>query len=173
MIKSSNLFLVGGMGAGKTTVGKYIAQQLNRPFYDTDATIEARTGVEVSWIFDVEGEAGFRERERQMIQELTGLAEIVLATGGGAVLLPENRQLLASRGVVVYLETTVDELVERTAKDKKRPLLRDVATRRDKLTSLLNQRIDLYRELADYTFLTDNRSAKSVGDEIIAVFTRD
>jgi len=160
------------MGAGKTTVGRYLAEQLHRPFYDTDVEIERRTGVEVSWIFDVEGEAGFRERERLIIAELTQLSSIVLATGGGAILLPENRLHLGGRGVVVYLETTVDALVERTAKDKKRPLLRDadnVSVRRKKLTHLLDARRDLYQSLADYSVITDGRSAKSVGDEIIAL----
>lgn len=169
MIRSHNIFLIGGMGSGKTTVGKYLAQQLHHPFYDADEEIELRSGVEISWIFDVEGEAGFREREKQIIEELTKLSPIVLATGGGAVLKPENRQCLASRGTVIYLETSVDALVQRTLKDKKRPLLRDVNTRREKLASLLAERIDLYRSLADYTFSTDERTARSVCEEILAV----
>jgi shikimate kinase len=169
MIRSRNVFLIGGMGSGKTTVGKYLAQQLHHRFYDADEEVELRSGVEISWIFDVEGEPGFREREKQIIEELTRLSPIVLATGGGAILMPENRQCLASRGVVVYLETTVDSLVERTLKDKKRPLLRDVNTRREKLTRLLDERIDLYRGLADYTFSTDARTARSVSEEILAV----
>lgn len=169
MKRSRNLFLIGSMGSGKTTIGKYLAQELNHPFYDTDEEIERRTGVEISWIFDVEGEDKFREREQQMITELTLLTPIVLATGGGAVLRLENRKNLASRGAVIYLETKVESIVQRTLKDKKRPLIRDVNTRTEKLTRLLDERIDLYRALADFIVSTDERSAKSVSDEILSM----
>lgn len=168
MKRSSNLFLIGSMGSGKTTIGKYLAQELNRPFFDTDEEIERRSGVEIGWIFDVEGEEKFREREKQMIEELTLLPSIILATGGGAVLRLENRKNLSSRGTVIYLQTNVESIIQRTMKDKKRPLIRDVNTRTEKLTQLLNERTRLYLDIADFIISTDERSAKMVGDEILS-----
>ena len=111
------------MGAGKSTIGKYLAQHLKLRFADTDTEIEARTGADIPWIFDVEGEAGFREREALVVEEMTTWDDIVLATGGGVVMRPENRQALGARGYVVYLHATVDEQVRRTRRDRRRPLL--------------------------------------------------
>ena len=111
------------MGAGKSTIGKYLAQHLKLRFADTDTEIEERTGADIPWIFDVEGEPGFRDREQQVVEEMTLWDDIVLATGGGVVMRPENRQALAGRGFVVYLRATVDEQVRRTRRDQRRPLL--------------------------------------------------
>ena len=119
-----NIFIVGPMGSGKTTVGKIVAGELFLDFHDTDARIEETTGVTIDWIFDIEGEAGFRKRETTTLKEMVALNSIVLATGGGIVIEEENRELLASRGTVFYLHTPLNIQVERTAKDKDRPLLR-------------------------------------------------
>ena len=113
MLGKRNVFLIGPMGSGKSAVGRLLARLLDAPFYDSDAEIERRTGVDIPYIFEREGESGFREREREIIEELTGLEPIVLATGGGAVLRPENRQRLAEHGHVVYLETSVEQQVQR------------------------------------------------------------
>ncbi|MEE3112277.1 MAG: shikimate kinase, partial [Pseudomonadota bacterium] len=115
-----NLFLIGPMGAGKSTIGRLLAGELSRPFYDSDHAIQDRCGADIPWIFDVEGEQGFRQREIQMIDELTQLTDVVVATGGGAVLREENRRALRDRGTVVYLMTTVEQQLKRTAKDRNR-----------------------------------------------------
>ncbi len=123
MAEKRNIFLVGPMGAGKSTIGRQLAQQLNMEFFDSDQEIERRTGADVGWVFDVEGEAGFRDREEKIINELTEKQGIVLATGGGSVKSRETRNRLSARGVVVYLETTIEKQLARTQRDKKRPLL--------------------------------------------------
>ncbi len=119
-----NIFLIGPMGAGKSSVGKFLAQQLNMDFYDTDEEIEKRTGVEIGWIFDIEGEDGFRKRETAVIKELVRLPNIVLATGGGSILEAENREILNNNGTVIYLEVTLGFQHHRTVNDSRRPLLR-------------------------------------------------
>ena len=116
-----NIFLVGPMGAGKTTIGRLLAKEMKLDFLDSDHEIESKTGANISWIFDMEGEAGFRERESKMIEELSAHKKIVLATGGGAVLSEQNRRFLQSRGTVIYLMTTINQQVERTRRDQKRP----------------------------------------------------
>src|SRR5689334_10038756 len=131
-----NLFLIGPMGSGKTAVGRELARLLQIEFYDSDFEIEQRTGVDIPYIFEREGEPGFRERERDAIEALTAFDNIVLATGGGAVLLPENRACLAARGLVIYLRTSVDQQIERTRHGKHRPLLL-TADPRAKLSELL------------------------------------
>ena len=145
------------MGAGKTTVGKQLAKSLEMDFYDTDLEIEKRSGVRISTIFEMEGESGFRKREAAMIDELTQMQNIVLATGGGAVINPENRQLLASRGTVIYLRASIDDLLQRTQNDKNRPLLQ-TADPRAKLESLFAQRDPLYREVADIIIDTSRQN---------------
>src|SRR5580704_14185413 len=126
MVGKQSVFLVGPMGSGKTAVGKCLARLMSAPFYDSDAQIEQRTGVDISFIFEKEGEAGFRQREREAIEQLTSMNRIVLATGGGAVLLPENRRLLAERVSVIYLMTSVAQQADRVRQGRTRPLLSNV-----------------------------------------------
>ena len=148
---SPNVYLVGPMGVGKTTIGRMLAADLRLEFIDSDVEIEARTGADIPWIFDVEGESGFRKREIEVIDDLTQLSGVLIATGGGAVLADVNRERLASRGVVVYLETTVDMQLKRTKRDRKRPLLRSdlpVAEQRKVLENMKRQRDPLYAEVA-------------------------
>ena len=154
------------MGSGKSAVGKQLARLLRLPFYDSDAEIERRTGVDIPFIFEKEGEAGFRQRESETIEILTAKEPIVLATGGGAVLLPENRRMLAERGRVVYLQTSVSQQVERVRQGRARPLLSNVDPS-DKLTELLRFRAPLYAEIADVTVTTDNRKVRSVAEDIL------
>ncbi len=167
MAEKRNIFLVGPMGAGKSTIGRQLAQLLNMDFVDTDAEIEERAGADISWIFDVEGEEGFRKREERLINELTQRQGIVLSTGGGAVLSKDNRNHLSARGIVVYLETTVEKQYQRTQRDKKRPLLQDVDDPRQVLEDLAKVRNPLYEEVADITLPTDEQSAKVMATQII------
>jgi shikimate kinase len=154
----ANVFFIGLMGAGKTTVGRAIARRLNRLFVDSDHEIETRTGARIPVIFELEGEAGFRVREAQAISELTRRKGIVLATGGGAVLRPENRQALAARGVVVYLRASAHDLWLRTRRDRSRPLLQ-TEDPRARLEALYAARDPLYREIADLVIDTANTSS--------------
>ncbi|MDP3534393.1 shikimate kinase AroK [Halomonas sp. M1] len=161
-----NIFLIGPMGAGKSTIGRLLAGELSRPFYDSDHAIQDRCGADIPWIFDVEGEPGFRQREIQMIDELTRLSDVVVATGGGAVLREENRRALRERGTVVYLMTTVDQQLKRTAKDRNRPLLQ-CANREQVLNDMFATRDPLYRATSDITVRTDRRSPRAVVNEIL------
>ncbi|MDH3644327.1 MAG: shikimate kinase AroK [Gammaproteobacteria bacterium] len=154
-----NVFLVGLMAVGKSTVGRLLAQALGADFYDTDHVIEERAGADIAWIFDVEGEAGFRDREEHVIEELSRRQGIVLATGGGVVLRASNRKILAARGVVVHLDSPLERLVERTQRDKKRPLLQQ-GEARETLARLQAERAPLYEEIADYRFVTDRQGPK-------------
>lgn len=167
--RSSNVFLIGPMGSGKTAVGKQLARVLRAPFRDSDAEIENRTGVDISYIFSREGEAGFREREREVIEDLTRESPIVLATGGGAILLPENRVALRERGFVVYLKTSLEQQAERVRQGRNRPLLHDVDPL-TKLTELMAIREPLYESLSDFTVATDGRKVHVVADSIVAAF---
>lgn len=166
----NNIFLVGPMGAGKTTVGRLLAKQLRRTFYDTDQEIEKHTGATVSLIFELEKEQGFRLREKQMIDDLSQKDNIVLATGGGAVLDAGNRHTLSSRGYVIYLHSSIDQLLSRTAHDKNRPLLQ-TENPRQTLTELINIRDPLYREIADSVVETDQQSAHKVVSKIQTILT--
>ena len=166
-----NVFLVGLMGAGKTSVGKLLAKRLGKSFHDSDQVIEARTGVRIPVIFEIEGEAGFRAREAAVLQELTALDNIVLATGGGAVLLPANRAALHGRGTVVYLRASVDELWNRTRHDRNRPLLQ-TADPRARLAQLHEQRDPLYREVAHIVLDTGTQSLKSLVGRLEASLAR-
>jgi shikimate kinase len=160
-----NIILIGLMAVGKSTVGRLLADSLGMTFYDADHVVEERAGAPISWIFDVEGEAGFRDREQQVLDELTREEGIVLATGGGAVLRPENRALLAERGVVVHLDSPLERLIERTRNDRKRPLLKQ-GDPREILTRLARERGPLYAEIADYRFVTDRQGARTLAREI-------
>lgn len=153
MNPAPNLFLVGPMGAGKTTIGRRLAHLLDWPFHDLDQDIEQRSGATIPLIFELEGEAGFRRREHEMLAELAALDGIVLATGGGAVLDPANRALLRARGYVVYLQTSVDQQLKRLERDRKRPLLA-APDRRERLDHLAAVRNPLYAEVADLTVLS-------------------
>jgi shikimate kinase len=154
------------MGAGKSAVGKQLARSLHLAYLDSDDEVESRTGVDISFIFEKEGEDGFRKREAAAIDDLTQKDNIVLATGGGAVILPDNRSHLGARGFVVYLYTTVDQQVARTSKGRDRPLL-EGGDPREILERLLEFRDPLYREVADLIINTDGRKVRSVVDEII------
>ena len=156
-----NIFLVGMMGAGKTSVGRVLAKRLQKSFYDSDQVIEDRTGVKIPVIFEIEGEAGFRVRESAVIDELTALRDIVLATGGGAVLSERNRERLKTTGTVVYLRASVRDLLNRTRHDKNRPLLQGVDPRA-RLTELYEKRDPLYREVAHLIVDTGNQSLTSL-----------
>lgn len=166
MVHAGNLFLVGMMGAGKTTVGRLLARRMKRAFLDSDHEIERRCGVPVPVIFDIEGEPGFRVREAQMIAELTARDGVVLATGGGAVLDPENRRWLAARGTVVYLHAPPADLYERVRHDKNRPLLA-TPDPLAKLETLYAERDPLYREVADLVVDTGMQSAQTLARHLL------
>jgi shikimate kinase len=166
-----NIFLIGPMGAGKTTVGRLLAGTLGLEFWDSDKEIERRTGVTVPMIFEYEGEAGFRRRETEVIADLTGREGIVLATGGGSVLVPENQEHLAARGFVIYLQCSVHKQLERTRKDVNRPLLQTENPRR-KLEELLRMRDPIYRELADCIVDTGQHSSRSAVRRIINAYEK-
>ena len=165
-MNTHRIFLIGPMGSGKTAVGKHLARMLNLAFHDSDVEIEQRTGVDVPYIFDKEGEVGFRQREREVIDALTQLENVVIATGGGAILLAENREHLRSRGCVVYLRTSVDQQLERTRSARNRPLL-NTADPRQRLADLLAVRAPLYESTATFTVDTDGRRVSSVVEDIV------
>lgn len=167
-----NVFLIGPMGSGKTTIGRHLAKALKLEFVDSDHAIEQRTGADIPWIFDIEGEQGFRRRERAVIEELTRRQGIVLATGGGAVIDPLNRADLAAHGVVVFLRASVDKILSRTAKSQNRPLLQ-TEDPRSRVEELLTVRDPLYREIADIIVDTDRRGVKSTVDLILQQLRRD
>lgn len=162
---SGNVFLVGPMGVGKTTIGRVLAEILGLEFFDSDREIELSTGADIPWIFDVEGESGFRAREARMIERLSGKQNIVLATGGGVVLAEENRQCLQARGVVVYLRASISQQLERTSRDKNRPLLQ-TPNPEQKIRELMEIRDPLYLEVSDITVDTNRRNPRSVSQDI-------
>jgi shikimate kinase len=165
----NNIFLIGPMGSGKTAVGRYLARLLQRPFIDSDHEIEHRTGADIALIFEREGEAGFRRREREVIAELTARTDIVLATGGGAVLAEETRAILMQRGWVAYLETSVAQQVERAGRTTHRPLLRG-ADPWERLEELMKIREPLYRATADFVLSTTRRRVPLVAEKILAAW---
>ena len=166
----SNLFLIGPMGAGKTTIGRQLARNLGRRFFDSDKVIEERTGVSIPVIFELEQEAGFRKREKTVIDELTQYKDIVLATGGGAVLDGDNRNHLASRGHVIYLHAPIEFLLQRTSRDTNRPLLQTDDPQR-KLQELMEIRDPLYREIAHTIIETNSCPVKQVVATIVTMVT--
>lgn len=161
-----NLFLIGPMGAGKTTVGRQLAELMRMEFLDSDQEIQRRTGVDIPTIFEFEGEDGFRTREQNVIDDLTSREGIILATGGGAVLRDENRQHLSSRGFVIYLHCTPDQQFERTYRDRNRPLLQ-TDDPLEKLRVIMSAREPLYRQIADMVVSTEGRNTQSVVREIM------
>ena len=161
-----NIFLIGPMGAGKTTIGRQLAQRLEVPFFDSDGEIEKRTGVSVPVIFEIEGETGFRKREKAMIDELTQLQGIILATGGGAILDPVNREHLHERGLCAFLHAPIDVLVQRTSHDRNRPLLHDTDPD-ERLTALMEQRGPYYRETAHFDIDTHLAPTKIIVNQIV------
>src|SRR5580704_8636347 len=165
MLGARNVFLIGPMGSGKSAVGRHLARLLRHAFHDSDADIEAKTGVDIAFIFEKEGETGFRLREKEAIERLTGLDGVVLATGGGAVIDADNRRVLAARGAVVYLETSIDQQLERTRHGRHRPLLNDTDPE-EKLKELMLRRAALYGEIADLTVSTNGRRVHLVAEAI-------
>jgi shikimate kinase len=161
-----SLFLTGPMGAGKSTIGRQLSRQLRMTFYDSDREIENRTGVDIPLIFELEGEQGFRKRERLVIDELTSLPDIVLATGGGAILDADNRKHMAERGLVIYLHASVNQQLARTKHDRNRPLLQ-TDNPRQRLGDLMQLRDPLYREIADLVIDTDGKRVMAVVNQII------
>ena len=161
-----NLFLIGPMGAGKSAVGRQLARMLHLNFMDSDDEIESRTGVDISFVFEKEGEEGFRKREAKVIDDLSKIEGLVLATGGGAVVDPQNRSNLGARGFVVYLYTTVEQQLVRTRKGRDRPLL-ESGDRKQILEDLMSERDKMYREIADLIVETDGRKVKAVANEIL------
>ncbi|MCU7814537.1 MAG: shikimate kinase AroK [Candidatus Thiodiazotropha sp. (ex Rostrolucina anterorostrata)] len=164
-MRLQSLFLIGPMGAGKTTVGKQLAEHYRMEFIDSDHEIQRRTGVDIPTIFEFEGESGFRQREHTVIDELTSREDIVLATGGGAVIREDNRKSLSARGVVIYLHCSVQQQFERTHRDKNRPLL-STSDPMKKLTTLMAERDPLYRQTADILVSTEGRNTPSVVQDI-------
>lgn len=166
----ANIFLIGPMGSGKTTIGQRLALELGLTFYDCDHELEERTGASVNLIFDVEGEDGFRERETRLLDELTQMKNVLIATGGGVVTREESHKLLKTRGLVVYLETSVDQQLRRLSRDSKRPLLQ-TPDRKERLTNLANIRNPLYQGLADLIVTSHDQSvplmAKTVLEKIL------
>lgn len=167
-----SVILIGPMGAGKSTVGRLLAGRLHLPFYDSDSVIVQRTGVSIPTIFEIEGEDGFRAREARVLADLAGMGPMVLATGGGIVLRPENRAWLKAMGRVVYLDVSVDEQLRRVRMDSNRPLLQ-VADPRARLETLQGERAPLYRELADLTLRTDGLRAEQVVGQIVKFLKDD
>ena len=163
-----NIFIVGPMGSGKSTVGKIISDEMFLNFFDTDEEIELRTGASIDWIFDLEGEEGFRGRESDILNEMVKKNSIVLSTGGGIILSDDNRELLSSRGTVFYLSTPISVQVERTAKDKDRPLLKN-GDAEEILTKLHKERKAFYEEVSDHIVETENKSSKEVAAEIVSL----
>lgn len=168
MNPSPNLFLIGPMGAGKSSIGRRLAEHFGMPCIDLDAAVEERTGASVATIFEIEGEAGFRRRESDLLAEISAQEGIVLATGGGAVLVPENRALLRERGFVVWLQTSIEQQLQRLARDRQRPLL-EAPDRRERLEQLAQVRDPVYRELADLEVGSADESCQHAATRIASL----
>jgi len=166
-INKDLIVFIGPMGAGKTTIGSILSKEISYQFYDSDKEIERRTGANIPWIFDVEGESGFRARETQVISELSCLKQVILATGGGAMMREENRDAVSRAGFVIYLNTSVDQQYNRTHKDKNRPLLQGDKDAYKVLSDLFELRDPIYRSVADLVLDTDKKSLKMIVKDII------
>jgi len=165
--KINNIILVGPMGSGKTTIGRRLSERLSLDFFDSDHEIVNTTGVSIDHIFDVEGEKGFRNRESDVLKKLCSMPNIVLATGGGAVILKENREMMKKASSIIYLSSSVDQILRRTAKSKTRPLLEKSNNRRKTITDIVEARDPLYREVSSYIIDTNGKKLNEVIDEII------
>ena len=168
MKKYKNIYLIGLMGSGKTTLGKILSKKLDKDFYDSDQVIEEKLGVNVPMIFEYEGEAGFREREKDILKELVSKQNIVLATGGGIILSESNRDLLAKNGIVIYLKSNQKDLVLRMKNDKTRPLLKNGNVELI-IKKLCQEREPLYEQIADFEIATKNKRIHEVVNEIITI----
>jgi shikimate kinase len=168
MKKYKNIYLIGLMGSGKTTLGKILSKKLDKIFYDSDQVIEEKLGVDVPMIFEYEGEVGFREREKDILQELVGKKNIVLATGGGIILSKSNRDLLSENGIVIYLKSNQKDLILRMKNDKTRPLLKN-GNIEEIIKKLCKEREPLYQEIADFEIMTKNKRIHEVVNEIITI----
>ncbi len=166
--KLNNIVLVGPMGSGKTTVGRRLSEKLKVDFYDADHEIINKTGVTIDHIFDVEGEEGFRKRESKVLKELCNKSNIVLATGGGAVILEENRSIIKKAGSVIYLSSSVDQILRRTSKSKIRPLLENSTNRRQTISNIIDSRDTFYREVATIIINTNGKKLNKLINEILA-----
>jgi len=169
MMQKENIYLIGLMGAGKTTIGRQLAKALQVPFYDSDKAIEEQTGVDISTIFEYEGENGFRSREQNMLEELTQIDGIVLATGGGAILRAENRKVLSENGFVVYLQCSIDKILQRTKRDNQRPLL-NTDEPRERIETLFAEREEFYLSCADFKIETSAMQSKAVVQNILDAY---
>ena len=169
LAENSNIFLIGPMGSGKTSVGKIVAKALTKEFHDTDQEIEENTGVDISHIFDVEGETGFRKREEKLVAVITQKKNIVLATGGGAIESENNRRYLANNGFVIYLETSIEDQILRAKPSKKRPLLQNVEPKK-KLQELMQKRKSLYESIADTIVKTEGHKPNGLAKQVVENF---
>jgi len=169
MMQKENIYLIGLMGAGKTTIGRQLAKALQVPFYDSDKAIEEQTGVDIPTIFEYEGENGFRSREQNMLEELTQIDGIVLATGGGAILRAENRKVLSENGFVVYLQCSIDKILQRTKRDNQRPLL-NTDEPRERIETLFAEREEFYLSCADFKIETSAMQSKAVVQNILDAY---
>ena len=170
MKRPKNIFLIGPMGAGKSAVGRQLARMLHLSYMDSDEEIESRTGVDIPFIFEKEGEEGFRKREAKVIDDLSGRDGVVLATGGGAIIDPASRNRLGARGFVVYLKTSVEQQLQRTSRGRERPLL-EGSDPLETLEALMTEREPMYLEIADLTVNTDGRKVNAVANEILDAIT--
>jgi shikimate kinase len=170
--RSSNIILIGPMGAGKTTIGRQLAKKLSVSFYDSDHEIEERTGVKISLIFEIEGEEGFRRRETQVLRELSQMNNIVLSTGGGAVTQAENREVLKNNGYIIYLKSSPEMLLKRTANDKRRPLLQG-ENRLEQIRNILIEREPAYIEMADEIIDSEKMSIKQIIQKVLEQVNKD
>ena len=168
MKKYKNIYLIGLMGAGKTTLGKILSKKLDKQFYDSDHVIEEKLGVDVPMIFEYEGEAGFREREKDSLKQLVRKKNIVLATGGGIILSKSNRDLLSENGIVIYLKSNQKDLIKRMKNDKTRPLLKHGKIE-EIIKKLCKEREPLYEEIADFEIMTKNKRIHEVVNEIVTI----
>lgn len=169
MIKKNNIILIGPMGSGKSTIGKQLSKHLNMTFFDSDLEIEKKTGVDINWIFDIEGEKGFRKREKKVIQEIIKKQKIILSTGGGSIESKEIREKIKKFGFVIYLKTNIKQQIIRTQYDKKRPILQKKELIKKKLKNLSYKRNPIYEKIADLTICTDNYTSKTITNKIIQI----